>query len=98
MKVLFWLSQVALVCSALYFSPLLSSVISNSWSIEEWSVRQNEYKDCLTLKRSERHSYEKRRRSCSKEAYGLPFFEFPDGKLKEVIDYNVETFGTNFRP
>lgn len=98
MKVFFWLSQVALVFAALYFSPLLSPVISSGWSMDEWSVRQSEYKECLILKRSEGHRYKKRRLHCSKEAYGLPYFEFPDGKLKEVIDYNVETFGTNARP
>ena len=98
MKLIFWLSQVALVFSALYFSPQLSPVISSSWSMEEWSVRQSEYKDCLFLKRSEGHSYRERRLSCSNAAYGLPSFEFPDGKLKEVIDYNVETVGTNVRP
>ena len=98
----FWPAQVVLFCLVIfqvyYYSPLFSPLISNSWSIDEWSVRQSEYKHCLILKQSEGHSYEKRRRSCSKEAYGLPFFEFPDGKLREIIDYNVETFGTNFRP
>ena len=98
----FWLAQVVLFCLVIfqvyYYSPLFSPLISNSWSIDEWSVRQTEYKDCLTLKQFEGHSYKKRRRSCSKEAYGLPFFEFPDGKLREIIAYNVETFGTNFRP
>jgi hypothetical protein len=42
MKVFFWLSQAALVFSAIYFSPLLSPVISSGWSMGEWSVRQSE--------------------------------------------------------
>jgi hypothetical protein len=42
MKVFFWLSQAALVFSAIYFSPLLSPVISSGWSMDEWSVRQSE--------------------------------------------------------
>jgi hypothetical protein len=98
MKILFWLSQVALVCSALYFSPLLSPVISNSWSMEEWSVRYGEYRDCISLKRPEGSSSKNLRRSCNKEAYGLLAFELPDGKHSEIIDYNIETFGTNLRP
>ena len=98
MKVLFWSSQVALVCSVLYFSPLLSPVISNSWSMEEWSVRYGEYRDCISLKRPEGHRTKSLRRPCNKKAYGLPFFELPDGKHSEIIDYNVETFGTNLRP
>jgi hypothetical protein len=98
MKQIFWLSQVALVFSALYFSPLLSPVISSGKSMDEWSVRQSEHKEYLILERSEGHSYRKRHLSCSKAARGLPSFEFPDGKFKEVIDYNVETFVTNARP
>ena len=98
MKSLFWLSQVALVCSALYFSPLLSPVISNSWSIEGWSVRYGTYRDCIGLKRPEGHGAKGLRRSCNKEAYGLPAFELPDGKHSEIIDYNLEMFGTNLRP
>lgn len=98
MKVLFLSSQMALVCSVLYFSPLLSPVISNSWSMEEWSVRYGEYRDCISLKRAEGHRTKSLRRSCNKKAYGLPFFELPDGKHSEIIDYNVETFGTNLRP
>ena len=98
MKVIFWLSQVALVCSMLYFSPLLSPVISNSWSMEEWSIRYGEYRDCINLKRPEGHRAKSPRRSCNKKAYGLPFFELPDGKHSEIINYNVETFGANLRP
>jgi len=98
MKVLFWLSQVALVCSMLYFSPLLSPVISSSCSIEEWSVRYGKYRDCIGLQRPEGHSSKGLRRSCNSEAYGLPFFELPDGKQSEIIAYNVEAFGTNLRP
>ena len=98
MKVLFWLSQVALLCSVLYFSPLLSPIISNSWSMEEWSVRYGEYRDCISLKRPEGHRTKSLRRSCNKKAYGLPFFELPDGKHSEIIDYNIATFGTNLRP
>ena len=98
MKSLFWLSQVALGCSVLYFSPLFSPAISSSWSIEEWSVRYGKYRDCIGLKRPEGLSPKGLRQSCNNEAYGLPFFELPDGKHSEIIDYNLETFGTNLRP
>jgi hypothetical protein len=37
MKSLFWISQTVLFCSILYYTPLLSPVISHSWSMEEWS-------------------------------------------------------------
>ena len=66
--------------------------------MEEWSVRYGEYRDCIGLKRPGGHSSKGLRRACNKEAYGLPFFELPDGKHGEIIDYNVETFGTNLRP
>ena len=98
MKSLFWLSQAMLFCSILYYSPLLSPVISYNWSMEEWSVRYGQYRDCISRKRPEGHSSKGLRRSCNSEAYGLPFFELPDRQHSEIIDYNIETFGTNLRP
>ena len=76
MKVLFWLSQVALVCSALYFSPLLSPVISNSWSMEEWSVRYGEYRDCIGLKRPGGHSSKVCDEPATKKRTGCRFLSF----------------------
>jgi hypothetical protein len=73
-------------------------VIANSWSIEEWSIRYGAYRDCISLKRPKGHGSKGLRRYCKKKAYGLPFFELPDGKHSDIIDYNVETFGTNLRP
>ena len=73
-------------------------VIANSWSIEEWSIRYGAYRDCISLKRPKGHGSKGLRRYCKKKAYGLPFFELPDGKHSDIIDYNVETFGTILRP
>ena len=98
MKSLFWISQTVLFCSILYYTPLLSPVISDNWSMEEWSVRYGQYRDCISRKRPEESTPKNLRQSCNKEAYGLLSFELPEGKHSEIIDYNVETFGANLRP
>ena len=98
MKSLFWTSQTVLFCSIIYYTPLLSPVISYRWSMEEWSVRYGQYRDCISRKRPEGSTPKNLKWSCNKEAYGLLFFELPEGKHSEIIDYNVETFGANLRP
>ncbi len=98
MKSLFWLSQAMLFCSILYYSPLLSPLISCNWGMEEWSVRYGQYRDCISRKRSEESIPKNLRRSCNQEVYGLLSFELPEGKHEEIIDYNIATFGTNLRP
>ncbi len=70
---------------ALYFSPLLSPVISNSWSIEEWSVRQNEYKDCLTLKRPEDIATKNGADPAVKRHTGYRLLSFLMGNLKKSL-------------
>ena len=98
MKSLFWISQTVLFCSILYYTPLLSPVISHSWSMEEWSVRYGQYRDCISRKRPDGSTPKILRWSCNQEAYGLLSFELPEGKHEEVIDYNIATFGKNSRP
>lgn len=98
MKIVFWTSQIALVCATLYFSPLLSPVISRGWDIDEWSVRYSHYRDCISRKYPKGSSGKNLRRTCNTEAYGLPFFPMPDGKHEEIIDYNEATFRSNLRP
>ena len=98
MKSLFWLSQAALLCSILYYSPLLSPVISYNWNMEEWSVRYGQYRNCISRNRPEGSTPKNLRWSCNQEAYGLLSFELPEGKHEEIIDYNIATFGTNSRP
>jgi hypothetical protein len=81
-----------------YYSPLFSPLISNSWSIDEWSVRQTEYKDCLTLKRLRDIATKNGADPAVKRHTGYPLLSFLMGKLSEIIDYNIATFGTNLRP
>ena len=98
MKSLFWLSQAILFCSILYYTPLLSPVFSYNWSMEEWSVRYGQYRDCISRKRPKESIPKNIKQSCNQEAYGLPSFELPEGKHEEIIDYNIATFGKNLRP
>ena len=98
MKSLFWVSQAMLLCSILYYSPLLSPLISYNWSLEEWSIRYGQYRDCISRKRPQGSTSKNLKQSCNKEAYGLLSFEIPEGKHEAIIDYNIATFGTNLRP
>ena len=85
MKSLFWLTQAMLFCSILYYSPLLSPLISHNWSMEEWSVRYGQYRDCISRKRPEGHSSKGLRRSCNSEAYGLPFLSFLTESIVKLL-------------